>query len=96
MHEYDIVGWDEVLKAKRIDIILSKEQMKDILEKIGHSTDDDGFIINENTGERELSIDSSEIRPENIGAILPGSVSKIFIKKNIAGFSQYLYEYLKH
>ena len=67
------------------------KQMEKILEYIGNTTDGEKYIIDKKTKERELSIDSSEIRKEEIGAIFPGS--KVFIKKNIAGFSQYLAEY---
>ena len=88
----ETVSWDDILKEnKEINFILSDKQMEKILEYIGNTTDGEKYIIDKKTKERELSIDSSEIRKEEIGAIFPGS--KVFIKKNIAGFSQYLAEY---
>ena len=88
--EYDT--WDNILKEnKEIDLIISKEQMVKLLERIGDTTDDESFIIDKKTGERELAIDSAEIKSDEIGAVLPGS--KVFIKKNLAGFSHYLSEY---
>lgn len=88
--DYSTIEWDEILNEKNIDFILTTPQIKKILEKIGNKVDDEGYIINIETGERVLAIDSDEVKPKQIGAVLPGS--KIFIKKNIAGFSQYLTE----
>lgn len=93
MHDFKTVDWEEILKAKRLDIILSDSQMQQIIEKLDNTIDTDGYIINKD-GERELSIDSSEIKTDDVGAVLPGS--KVFIKKNIAGFSQYLHEYFNY
>lgn len=92
-NEYDFVEWDEILKEKNIDLIVNKPQLKELLKIIGNDIDNEGYVIDAKTGEREMTIDSDEIKINKIGAVLPGS--KVFIKKNIAGFSQYLSEY-KH
>lgn len=91
--EYDFVEWDEILKEKNINFIVNKSQLKKLLEIIGNDIDDEGYVIDAKTGEREMAIDSDEIKLNKIGVVLPGS--KVFIKKNLAGFSQYLSEY-KH
>jgi hypothetical protein len=88
----EYITWENILKDyKKINFILSKEQIEKILARIGDSIDKESYIINNSTKERELAIDSAEIKSNEIGAILPGS--KVFIKKNIAGFSDYLAKY---
>jgi len=91
INESDFVEWDEILKEKNIDFIVNTPQLKELLKLIGNDIDDEGYIIDAKTGEREMTIDSDEIKLKKIGAILPGS--KVYIKRNIASFSQYLSEY---
>ena len=84
--QFEIVNWDKILEEKKIDFILSKEQIAEMLKILGNDLDEDGFVLSDRA--RVYANDSDEIRSEEIGAILPGS--KVFIKNNIAGFSQYL------
>ena len=86
--EGEFVDWDEILSNDEINFILTSEQMKKLLNKIGKDVDDEGFLIEND--ERILSLDSDEVKISEVGALLPGS--KIFIKQNIASFSQYLAE----
>jgi len=89
---FEHITWKELIRNnKNLDLIMSEEQMIKILDRIGNSKDDKSFIINKKTGIPELAIDSAEIKTNELGAVLPGS--KVFIRKNIAGFSQYLSEY---
>jgi hypothetical protein len=83
------IDWETLLQDDDIDFIVSEDQMQQILKLLETEIDDEGFIIDKD-GERILSIDSSEIQPREIGAILPGSI--VYLKKNIASFSQYLFE----
>ena len=89
LNQVEIVEWDEILKEKKLDIIVGTEQLKRILTIMGNDIDDEGYITA--NGKRVLAIDESEIKANAVGAILPGS--KVFIRKNVAGFSQYLFEY---
>ncbi len=86
----DWIDWDELLESKQLDFILNREQLEYILKNVGNDIDKDGFIIESDDGERVESIDSDDIRLSEIGALLPGS--KVFIKKNVASFSQYLFD----
>jgi len=61
---------------------------------VGNKLDDDGFIVDAETSLRELSKDEDEIRLKQLGGLLTGS--KVFIKKNIASFSEYLIEKKSH
>ncbi len=90
MAEYDTVEWDAMLKEKKLDFILTEAQLSDIVQKLGHTIDEDGYVIVKETGERVLSIDEDEIRVGDLAAILPGSA--VLLRKNIASFSQYLAE----
>jgi len=81
------------IENHNLDFILSKNQLKILLEKIGNSVDEEGYIIDRETKERVQTNDFDEITVKKLGAILPGS--KVFIKKNIASFSQYLSERIK-
>lgn len=83
--------WNTILKNKRIDILVDKKQMVVLLEKLGHKIDENGFIIDAETGEKAQSNDGKEIKIEELGAIIPGT--KNFIRKNIASFSQFLVEH---
>jgi hypothetical protein len=89
--DFDYVDWDAVLKEKRIDILLSREQLVDSLRKLGHNLDDEGYVLDRVTGERVISIDGDEIKGTDVAAALPGS--EVLLKKNIASFSQYLTEH---
>ncbi|HYA69814.1 MAG TPA: hypothetical protein VEH28_00405 [Thermoplasmata archaeon] len=89
--EYDQVDWSDVLNEKRIDILLSRQQMIDVLRKLGHEIDDEGYVLDRVSHERIISIDGGEIKGEEVAAALPGS--EVLLKKNIASFSQYLSEH---
>ena len=88
----EAIDWDELLAEGDLEIILSQEQMEKMLKILGYKIDSEGHVIDPE-GEKKLSNDSSEIKPEDIGAIVPGST--IFIRKNIASYSQYLFEKMK-
>lgn len=88
--QYDIVSWDEVLGKKKIDLLLTRDQLIDVLQKLGHRIDEQGYVLDPTTGERVLSIDGGEIKAAEVAAALPGS--EVLLKKNIASFSQYLAE----
>lgn len=89
--DYEEVGWDEVLAKKRFDLLLTQDQLVDILRKLGHRIDDQGYVLDRATGERVLSIDGGEIKAADVAAALPGT--EVLLKKNIASFSQYLAEH---
>lgn len=88
--EFGLVEWDTVLKEKRVDILLSRDQLVDVLRRLGHQFDDEGYVL-DMSGERVVSIDGDEIRATDVAAALPGS--EVLLKKNIASFSQYLTEH---
>jgi len=83
--------WDTILKNKKIDIVMNNEQIVAVLKKIGHSIDEDGYIISSRNEKRVLSNDGNEIKLNELGAVIPGT--KNFIKNNIASFSQFLAEH---
>ena len=85
---FTITQWKEILKSKKIDIILTVDQLKIIIERVGNKIDENGYVIDSKTKEKVTSNDSAEIAIKEVGAILPGS--KVFIRNNIASFSQYL------
>ncbi len=90
MAEYETVEWDALLKEKKLDFILTGDQLRDIVQQMGYTIDEDGYVVVEETGERVFSIDEDEIRVSELAAILPGSA--VLLRKNIASFSQYLAE----
>ncbi len=91
MSEYDIVEWETLLKEGMLDFILTGEQLRDIVQKLGYTIDEEGYVIDNETSERILSIDEEEIKASDLAAVLPGSA--VLLKKNIASFSQYLAEH---
>jgi hypothetical protein len=88
--DYDVVSWDEVLAKKKFDLLVTHDQLIDLLRRLGHHIDDQGYVLDRETGERVLSIDGGEIKAAEVAAALPGS--EVLLKKNIASFSQYLAE----
>ncbi len=90
MREYEEVDWEELLREEKLDFILTREQLGDIVQQLGYTIDKEGYVFNEKTGERVLSIDEDVIMASDLAAVLPGSA--VLLKKNIASFSQYLAE----
>lgn len=85
------ISWDNLVKNnEKIDVIVENSQLKRILKDVDNEIDKDGFIVDSCTGEREQSKDEDDIRLEEVGGLLTGS--KVFIKKNIASFSEHLIE----
>ena len=83
------ITWSDFLeKNKNFDMIIPDRLIKQTLDNLENNTDKDGFVIDSKTGKRVYSIDEDDIRLEEIGSIATGS--KIFIKNNIASFSEFL------
>lgn len=89
--DYDVVSWDEVLAKKNFDLLVTHDQLTDLLQKLGYCVDEQGYVLDRESGERVLSIDGGEIKAAEVAAALPGS--EVLLKKNIASFSQYLAEH---
>ena len=89
--DYESIKWEDLIKeSDEIDFVVSDEQFKKVLQKIGNNLDNDGFIIDSITKNREKSKDQDDIRLKELGGLLTGS--KIFVKRNIASFSEHLIE----
>jgi hypothetical protein len=85
------VGKIKEIKDKRITILATISKRKRILEEIGYNIDEDGFVVDKNTGERVITEEGKEInirRDESFG-IVGGSLKFI---KNIVGYSKILTE----
>jgi hypothetical protein len=91
--EGEFLDFKDVKEEDQIHIVASTQQIRKILNLIGNDVDKKGFIIDLETKKRVLTPEFEEIKIKNLGAVLPGS--KIFIRKNIASFSQYLVEHKK-
>lgn len=85
--------WGTILKNKRLDIVVTPEQMLKLLERIGNGVDSSGFIIDSKSGNRIKSNDNEDLRIDELGAFIP--VSKNFIRNNIASFSHFLVEHMR-
>lgn len=76
----------------KIDLFLSEENLKEIIEKLGYKIDETGVIIDRETNKpvkSEISKEEINIKKDRGIAIVSGS--HIFIK-NIAEFSHLLTE----
>lgn len=81
----------EILENEsEINFIVSEKQFSNILSDINNKLDEDKFIIDASNCQREIAKDGDEIRLSQLGGIMTGS--KIFIKRNIASFSEHLIE----
>lgn len=88
--DFEPVTWKDLINNTEINFIVSEEQFKIILHEIGDKLDKDGFIVDSKNSMREQSQDHDDIRLEELGGLLTGS--KVFVKKNIASFSEHLIE----
>ena len=79
------------LLEKELFIITNESSAKEILFDLKIKTEEDGFLTDIQTGEPVISNDDEELSIKKFGALLPGS--RVFVKKNIAGYSQYLFEH---
>lgn len=85
------LSWDEILSCDgEVDLIFEKEQLKKILSDLGNHVDEEDFVTDINTTKRIIGQDGGEIKFNQLGGILSGS--KGFIKKNIANFSEFIFE----
>lgn len=85
-----IEEWDKV-KNKDINLIVTEEERKRILEKIGYGIDNEGFLIDSKTKERIKAEDGLEINIKEDKKLALISGSHNFVR-NVAGFSQLLAE----
>jgi hypothetical protein len=88
MEEGNFIGDESLSKSQSITLIVAPNQTRQVLNLVGNDIDKKGFIINKNTKERIYTLEYEDLEVKKLGAIVPGS--KIFLKKNIASFSQYL------
>ena len=88
MEKGNFVGDDSLSQSQSITLLVAPNQTKQVLNLVGNDIDKQGFIINKETKERIYTLEYEDLKANKLGAIVPGS--KIFLKKNIASFSQYL------
>lgn len=92
MDESQTINYKQFLKDNpKFELLLDEKQFRVALESEGYIVDEDEFIINKETKERVLANDGGEIKLGELGGVLPGS--KIFVKKNLAGFAQYFQDF---
>ncbi|MFP4112547.1 MAG: hypothetical protein ACLFPQ_04600 [Candidatus Woesearchaeota archaeon] len=86
---FDKADFGSVIDShSEINFLVSKDQFASILSDINNKLDEDEFIPYSSNDEREIAKDGDEIRVDRLGGIMTGS--KVFIKKNIASFSEHL------
>ena len=84
------LDWKDV-RGEDINLIVTNEQRKEILEKIGYLVDDDGYLIDKKTGEKIMAEDGLHVNVNNDKKLALIGGTHNFVR-NIAGFSQYLAE----
>lgn len=83
-----IIDWKDV-RGEDINLIVTNEQRKEILEKIGYLVDDDGYLIDKKTREKITAEDGLYININNDKKVALMGRTHTFVR-NVAGFSQYL------
>ncbi len=71
-------------------IVFSKKDVPKVLDIFNKSVDEEGYIIDKETGLRVVSNEGEELLAEDLGNILKGS--EVFIKADPASFSKFLAE----
>ena len=84
----EFLDFSKLNEKDKITLIMPANQMRKILNVIGNDIDRKGFVLDTKTNEKVLTPEFEEIKLKNVGAVLKGS--KVFIKKNVASFAQYL------
>jgi hypothetical protein len=75
------------------DITFGSSASETVLEQFGKTVDEEGYIIDEETGERTTTRQGEEIKIEEFGGI--GKGSEIFVKNNfnsVADFVEYKHD----
>lgn len=82
-------NWDEIFDGKsKVKIVFEQKDVEEVLELVGNKISDKNIVTDEK-GSPEISYDESQINRNELGAIETGS--KIFLRNNIASFSEYLF-----
>ena len=85
------IEWKDFLEKNRdFDVIVNENQMETVLNDLGNEADQDNFIVDSDTKERVTSKDEDDIKLGQVGVVATGS--KVFIKKNVASFREFLIE----
>ena len=70
------------------DITFGPSAIETVLEQFGKTVDDEGYIVDEETGEREESNLDNEVTIEDLGGIGKGSI--VFVENDFASVSEYV------
>lgn len=84
------VDWDEI-KNNNIDVFLTSEDFKEILEKIDYAVDETGVLLDKETHKLVKTEDERGINVKQDNDLMLITGSHIFAR-NIAGLSQVLAE----
>lgn len=88
------VSWEEILKEnKNLDIIMTEEQMKKLMEKLGIKIDKNGQMFDTKNNKIIKSNSNENITYHDIGAIL--SCCRIIVDKDIYNYAQYITKYCR-
>ena len=90
----EVVSWEQLKKeSTRVDIVASKEQLKEILPAVGNEVSEQGLVIDSETKDVEETNAGDDAKFDEFGGLL-STGSKVFIKNNLASFSDHI-EHLK-
>jgi len=90
IEEDNTFDWESLFQKKKFGFIISKEQFRGILNDVNVRIDPENFLVDKNTKLRERSNSEEELCFDDLGVLSSGS--KIFIKKNLASFSENIIE----
>ena len=79
--------------TEKIEVVFSKDNIKDILDYLDKKVGPEGFIVDKKTNERVLANDLKPIKASELGSVLPGS--NIFIRANSNGLVKYFDEHFE-
>ena len=71
-----------------VDITFEESAVDHVLREFDKSVDDEGYIIEEESGDRVLTPEGDELRVDDLGAIAKGS--EIFIEDNFVSVLEYV------
>jgi hypothetical protein len=84
------MGDRTILKAypMSIEITFGKSAVEPVLDEFDKTVDDDGLVVEQDTGNPVLTQSGNELRVENVGGIANGS--EIYIENNFVSILEYV------
>lgn len=84
------IEWDELKQSDTVQIVGSSDSLRELIKRTGYNIEDDGLIVDEDTGDPAQTYGGDPAYIDHIEAYVNGNRSQFVT--NMAEFSRYLAE----